>query len=1019
MPEHQSKVIEKLLNDIDNDIESNQDDLEANKNENNNNEDRKDPNNHANEPSSQTSKPSKKLRVTLYNTRSIFDDIRREWFNELLDEIDSDIVAVTESWLLKSVHPGAVNFTNFEVAARSDRVAKRPGGGVCILARRGLSYHNIHEKSINWSCQLCSIQVGDTYIIAVYRQPKTTKRQDRELTEYILSKFGGKRIVLIGDMNLSDLDLEKGREELNISGDITEETLNVEPSAIELWTELAHGLDLQQQVRDPTQEHGNILDFVLCRNSDAIVLDTPIVDREMFAYMSDHYPVTFTMHVDSTYVKQKRVIWDYRNMNFVRFREILESVNLLERIQNEPNANLKWVIFRDAILLARELTCPIKVIHDSSNPRWGNQKIRCMKNKINRIRKKLKKGQNSANLREKRKIELKECNLNLKQLVREARIENDTKLLDKIDLDKKALYDHVKRTKRGGQSSPPINDTEGKALCNDKAKAEAFQDKFVNTFNEFRYEKCHWDVNAKIKKLNTSPGNLKKKMGKMRRNSAPGIDTIGPILYKESPFVVFQALSHIYEFCLEMDEIPFDWTIVKVTPLWKGNGSKSDISKYRPISLGITAWKLFESLYLDEINEASEAINAYGESQHGFRAKRSTITNLTAYWDFITKAVDRDQRLHVLNLDMSAAFDTVNIDAILRNLSRIGLGGKPGCLMEAWLKNRFQFVEVNGNRSRLCKVNSGVQQGSLTGPALFNLATSELTSMLEAANITCYKYADDIKCIFTCDNDLRFQQVQDAIGAMVSAASEIGLNFNASKSTLMSFGRRRDPFEFDLSINGNLVPKVKETRDLGVIFQSSMNFGATLTQNLKKAMTIIYIVRSTIKVRSFDLLNKIYNCYFLPILTYGSEIFTSDKKTTKLLMYKGFRAFWRLGGGKMNLGDDLIDPFQACVLKELMFFRRIQNGNTCLEFGNLFSFNDNIGTRSFEKQDLKIVRSKKAPRHNFFTNVCTRWFNEMNADIRNSTSIAKFKEEVHRFIKDKFPTPPFDLTPRLIPIKTI
>ena len=262
---------------------------------------------------------------------------------------------------------------------------------------------------------------------------------------------------------------------------------------------------------------------------------------------------------------------------------------------------------------------------------------------------------------------------------------------------------------------------------------------------------------------------------------------------------------------------------------------------------------------LEEINVICENNNAFGETQHGFRAKRSTITNLTSYWDYVTEAVDKNQRLHVLNLDMSAAFDTVNVDVILRNLARIGLGGPPGRLLEAWLKNRFQFVEVNGQRSRLCQVNSGVQQGSLTGPAFFNLATSSLTARLEAEGIRCFKYADDIKCIFTCDTDHEFQQVQRAIEAMVQAASEIGLAFNAEKSTLMSFGRRRVPYEFELQIMGNIVPKVKETKDLGVIFQSTMNFGSTLTQNLKKALTIVYIVRSTIKIRSYELLNKIYN----------------------------------------------------------------------------------------------------------------------------------------------------------------
>ena len=111
-----------------------------------------------------------------------------------------------------------------------------------------------------------------------------------------------------------------------------------------------------------------------------------------------------------------------------------------------------------------------------------------------------------------------------------------------------------------------------------------------------------------------------------------------------------------------------------------------------------------------------------------------------------------------------------------------------------------------------------------------------------------------------------------------------------------------------------------------------------------------------------------------------------------------------------------MDPFQACVVKELMFFKRIQNGKTCLNFGQLFAFNENSGTRSYEKQDLQVVRSKKSPRHNFFSNVCIRWFNEMDADVRNSTGINRFKAEVIKFIKAKYPTPVFDLRPKYVQI---
>ena len=585
--------------------------------------------------------------------------------------------------------------------------------------------------------------------------------------------------------------------------------------------------------------------------------------------------------------------------------------------------------------------------------------------------------------------------------------------MDDIEVNRMALFDHVKRSKRGGQVSPPINDLGGNSLRSDKAKAEAFQEKFMGVFQEHEYVKHEWSMGATLVDLDLNPVKLRKRLGRMKRGSAPGIDTLGPALYKESPFVVFEALSHLYQFCLDNDQLPIEWMIVKVIPLWKNSGSKADINKYRPVSLGSTAWKLFEAMYLDGINKLSEDQEAYGKNQHGFRAKHSTVTNLTEYWDHVTKSMDKGKRVHVLNLDMSSAFDTVNIDGILDGLERIGLGGNLGRLLEAWLKNRFQYVELNGEKSSIGRVNSGVQQGSLTGPALFNLATSRLTSRLEAAGVRTWKYADDLKAVFTIDNHIDHQQVQDGIDHLVKAASEAGLKFNSAKSTLMSFGRKKDPFEFEFHIDGEAIPRVQEACDLGVVFQSNLNFGSTLARNLKKSLAIVHIIRATIKVRSFDLLNKIYQSYFLPIITYGSEIFTSEKATVKKVMHKGYRAFWRLGGGRMHIDNKILDPFQVCILKELMFFKRVQMEKTCLNFGELFSFADTQGTRAFQNHDLKTVGTTRCPRYNFFSNVCTRLYNDLDPAKRNLGTLGSFKAEVLRMINDKFPTPNYDLSPKM------
>ena len=812
----------------------------------------------------------------------------------------------------------------------------------------------------------------------------------------------------MGDFNLPYVDFDNGLFEAD------NDTVNEDDvSEAELWGSLIQELSLVQYVRQPTQKHGNVLDLIFCREADASVLRVPIVESDLFLGFSDHYPVIFEIDLRATYLREKKYVFDYKRMDFSMYRELIISVGLLERVLRAGDANEKWQIIRDVILWARSQTCPVREIIDRKHPHWSHPGIRRLKNKIGRLRQKLKSSNANVKATQKRQALLRQCNLDLKSMVNSAKVNHDCKLLDRIEDNRSALFNHVKSIKRGKQTSPPINDQNGYSLTNDCAKAEAFQGKFMQVFKDLPYESKIWKLDAKLTQVDFTLEKMRKKIGKMKRMSAPGADTLGPIMYKEAPDILLLALGHLYQFAAEHDQFPHDWAIAKVTPLWKGSGSKADLDKYRPVSLGITACKIGEAMYLEELNALCESEDVFGDAQHGFRAGRSTITNLTSYWDYVTSKVDKDQRIHVLNLDMSKAFDTLDIDYLLDSLAEIGVGGYVGRYFESWLKNRYQYVEINGSRSSLKKVGSGIQQGSLTGPTLFNIAASNMASRMRNHNVKFWQYCDDLKLVFQVDNIFQHQQVQEAIDELTQTASEAGLRFNGTKSTLMTFGRRINGYEFDLIIDGTPVPKVQETRDLGVMVQANSSFSSTLTMNLKKSMNIVNIVRSTIKVRSYDLLRKIYDCYFLPIITYGSELFTCDKPQVKNVMRKGFRAFWRLGGGNMTIPPDLLDPFQICVVKNLKFFKRIQDDKTCLKFGDMFKFVTNP-TRAYKNQDLQTIGTTRCARYNFYSNVTMRWYNDLNPDLRNNGIMADFLREAINMARRVYPTPPYDLRPRRV-----
>ena len=98
---------------------------------------------------------------------------------------------------------------------------------------------------------------------------------------------------------------------------------------------------------------------------------------------------------------------------------------------------------------------------------------------------------------------------------------------------------------------------------------------------------------------------------------------------------------------------------------------------------------------------------------------------------YTASAYESGQEARILQIDFNAAFDRVNNQGIPYKLCSVGIGGSVLSILTPFLSNRAQHVMVDGCRSKLVNVVSGVPQGSIVGQLLFLLYTSELFSILE------------------------------------------------------------------------------------------------------------------------------------------------------------------------------------------------------------------------------------------------------------------------------------------------
>ena len=96
----------------------------------------------------------------------------------------------------------------------------------------------------------------------------------------------------------------------------------------------------------------------------------------------------------------------------------------------------------------------------------------------------------------------------------------------------------------------------------------------------------------------------------------------------------------------------------------------------------------------------------------------------------IAQSIDSRQSVLLVLLDLSAAFDTINHNILLRRLSGYGLSGDVLAWLTSYLCNRTCVVRVKSGVSEVETMTTGVPQGTVLGPLLFNAYIAPLTTLL-------------------------------------------------------------------------------------------------------------------------------------------------------------------------------------------------------------------------------------------------------------------------------------------------
>ena len=232
--------------------------------------------------------------------------------------------------------------------------------------------------------------------------------------------------------------------------------------------------------------------------------------------------------------------------------------------------------------------------------------------------------------------------------------------------------------------------------------------------------------------------------------------------------------------------------------------------------------------------------------QSAYRAYHSTETALLKVKTDVIRALEDQEVACLILLDLSAAFDTIDHNILLRRLeTRFAVTDTALNWLRSYLTNRTQAVTVGdplleGSRSAFVQLMSGIPQGSILGPILFTIYTAPIGNIYRNNHIEFHLYADDTQLYLSFKPSILNSKL-DCITSIENCINEINvwmtqnlLKLNSDKTEFILFGTRHQLSkvgDISIRIGSDTIKPVNHVRNLGFVMDKLLKKWPTHQQN--------------------------------------------------------------------------------------------------------------------------------------------------------------------------------------------
>lgn len=832
--------------------------------------------------------------IIAQNIRSIyknFDDLSVSLANF---DFETDLLVLTECMLddNKPV-PQLRNYKTFSTVKHVNKC-----DGVVVYIKNTYKSTIREIKLTDASC--VQVTLHGYIILCIYRSP-SNKHADEfisSLCNHLDSMKSQKNIVITGDININ----------INTTDKLIEHTYERKNRLSYLNMLASNGLFPGHLL--PTRELSCLDHFILkmgmsASSATVIVFDSTITDHRMILLK-----ITNIIKTSQNKLKCKNSI------NYEKALQKLKECNLLQPASYDDPAALADISIAKIQQCLNDYTKTKRIASkDRIIKPWITPGIlKCIRNR-NVMQQKLR----SDPFNEILKITYKRYRNFCNNLIRKLKTQYDRELLAKNKNNPKTLWQSInvitsRKTKKTNclelldvKSSPQlsVNYVNGFFASIGKTLAQNISINYPSQQPTVTRNVCSPPSDS-FAFLNTDCEEVYKTLMSLKSESAPGWDNIPTRFLKMANELTVPLITQLTNLCFQNGCFPDAFKKAIITPVYK-SGCRDDVSNYRPISVLTALSKVLEKIINKRLTNYLNKINFLSKSQYGFRQNISTEDAVTALTTHIVENVDRGIKCIGVFLDLKKAFDTVSVPILIKGLENIGIRGVALNLFADYLKNRKQYVKIDGHISNECDVTNGVPQGSVLGPTLFLIYINSLCNMeIEGGRV--FSYADDTAIVFTGESWSSVRRAAELGLAKVNKWLQSNLlTLNTTKTNYIAFTNYRSSqpeASYDIKIHScqmeepscdcSSITKVAEIKYLGVMLDDRLTWHAHLEIMMGRTRKLIWVFNRLRHIADKKLLKIIYMSLAQSLLAYCIPVWGGATKTKFLDLERAQRAMLKV-----------------------------------------------------------------------------------------------------------------------------